>query len=175
MALAVDGTRIQGEWLKHAAAGLGPLPARDDPPDNRWQRGHVVDALYLANSEETVWAEWYRHLAENGIPPERALPRDLWRWRVDLEVADLRSKGKLAAAGLPFPTPGRSTWPSFQAVGEELWREGWRGLAAPSAARPAGLTLCLFRGEADAVDGAEPVGRPQRVVSAPAPPVGMTT
>jgi RES domain-containing protein len=121
-----------------------------------------------------VWAEWYRHLAEHGIPPQRALPRDLWRWRVDVEVADLRTEEMLAAVRLAAPTPGRSTWLPFQAVGEQLWREGWRGLVAPSAARPAGLTLCLFR-DAEAVEGAEPVGRPQRIDVAPAPPVGMTT
>lgn len=41
-----------------------PLPEREPPPDNRWQRGGVVDALYLADDEDTVWAEWHRHLAE---------------------------------------------------------------------------------------------------------------
>ena len=175
MGLSLDAARIRGEWLKHAASGLPPLPLRDDAPDNRWQRGAVVDALYLAESEETVWAEWYRHLAESGIPPERALPRDLWRWRVDVKVADLRTEEQLARVGLASPAPGRGTWPPFQAVGEELWREGRRGLVAPSAARPDGLTLCLFRDDTDAVEGAEPVGRPRRVDAAPAPPVGMTT
>jgi len=122
-----------------------------------------------------VWAEWYRHLAEAGIPPQRALPRDLWRWRVDAEVTDLRTGEKLADVGLPVPAPGRSTWPSFQAVGEELRRDGWPGLVAPSAARTAGLTLWLFRDEAGTVEGAEPVGRPRRIDTVPAPPVGMTT
>jgi RES domain-containing protein len=170
-----DDTRVRGEWLRHAAAGLPPFPPREDAPDNRWQRGRVVDALYLAESEATVWAEWYRHLAESGIPPQHALPRDLWRWSVDAEVADLRTEEKLADVGLPAPTPGRSTWPPFQAVGEELWRDGWSGFVAPSAARPAGLTLCLFRDERGSVEGAEPVGRPRRIDAAPAPPVGMTT
>lgn len=147
---------------------------RADPPDNRWQRGHVVDAIYLADSEATVWAEWYRHLAENGIPPERALPRDLWRWRIDVEVADLRSQENLARVDLPLPRPGRSTWPPFQAVGEGLWREGCRGLVAPSAARPAGQTLCLFREEQLRPRGAVPVGS-VRFDAVPAPPVGMTT
>jgi RES domain-containing protein len=171
----VDGARVRGERLRHAAAGLPPLPPREDAPDNRWQRGYVVDALYLAESEATVWAEWYRHLAEAGIPPQRALPRDLWRWRVDAEVADLRTEEKLADVGLSVLAPGRSTWPPFQAVGEDLWRDGWRGLVAPSAARPVGLTLCLFRDEAGAVGGAEPVGRPRRIDTVPAPPLGMTT
>ncbi len=92
--------------MKHAAPGLPPLPTRTDPPDNRWQRGAVIDAIYLADEEATAWAEWYRHLAENGIPPTRALPRELWRWQVDIEVADLSTAERLARVGLSQPTPG---------------------------------------------------------------------
>ncbi len=50
----------------------------------------MVGAFYLAGDEETAWAEWYRQLAELGIPPAKSLPRDLWRIGVDLDrVADL--------------------------------------------------------------------------------------
>jgi RES domain-containing protein len=151
------------------------LPTRTDPPDNRWQRGSVVDAIYLADDEATTWAEWYRHLAENGIPPAQALPRDLWRWHVDVEIADLSTGTRLARVGLPLPIPGRHTWPPFQEVGEALWREGLRGLIAPSAARSAGTTLCLFwEGEAE-IEGAEPLPPPERIAEPPAPPTGMTT
>jgi hypothetical protein len=44
----------------------------------------VIEALYFADSEETVWAEWYRYLAEAALPPRRGLPRDLWRWEISL-------------------------------------------------------------------------------------------
>jgi RES domain-containing protein len=150
------------------------LPHRDPPPDNRWQRGSVVDALYLADSEETLWAEWYRYLAEAGIPPTRAMPRSLWTWEVDLAVADLVGTDQLAAVGLDPPAPGRRTWPRYQAVGERLWREGRAGLVAPSAARPVGRVLCIFRTH-DEVTGARPVGRTRIVREPPAPPTGMTT
>ena len=175
MALDVDARRIRGTWVKHAPVGLPPLPDRADPPDSRWQRGGVVDALYLADDEATAWAEWYRHLAESGIPPNQALPRALWRWHLDVEVADLSTASRLARAGLPPPAPGRRSWPTFQRVGERLWREGWRGLVAPSAARPAGRTVCLFRASDGAIDGAEPQRPPRRVREPPAPPTGMTT
>ncbi|MGH7189898.1 MAG: RES family NAD+ phosphorylase [Acetobacteraceae bacterium] len=161
--------------MKHAAPGLPPLPTRTDPPDNRWQRGTVVDAIYLADDESTAWAEWYRHLAENGIPPTNALPRELWRWQVDLEVADLSTEERLARVGLVSPTPGRQTWPAFQDIGEQLWREGWRGLVAPSGARPAGATLCLFWEGQDEIDGALPLLPPKRIDEPPVLPVGMTT
>ena len=150
------------------------MPERDPPPDNRWQRGRVVDALYLADSEATAWAEWYRWLAEAAVPPNHAMPRLLWRWQVDAGVADLRTKRRLGALGLEPPRPGRRGWRSYQEAGEALWRDGWPGLIAPSAARPEGLVLCLFR-TADGVSGARRVGRPRTVREPPVPPTGMTT
>lgn len=175
MTLDVDAARVRGTWVKHAPAEVPPLPTRTDPPDNRWQRGSVVDAIYLADDEATVWAEWYRHLAENGIPPGQMMPRDLWRWRVDIEVADLSTEARLARVGLPLPFPGRDSWPPFQEVGEQLWREGLRGLVAPSAARPAGAALCLFWEGEDEIRGAEPQSPPARISDPPAPPTGMST
>ena len=175
MALDVDRAPVAGVWVKHSPVGLPPLPSRVDPPDNRWERGSVVDAIYLADSEPTAWAEWYRHLAEYGVPPEQAMPRELWKWEVDLEVADLSTQRRLARVSLPLPSPGRLTWPPFQAVGEELWRDGWRGLLAPSAARPAGRTLCLFWSSGRSIEGADPRTPPSLIVDVPVPPVGMTT
>ena len=135
----------------------------------------MVDALYLAGEEETLWAEWYRHLAERGIPPLQQLPRDVWRHRVRrLDVADLSDASRLARVGLAVPTPGRKAWPSYQTVGEALWREGWHGLLVPSAARPNGLVLCLFV-EAPTDLPAQPVGPASVVAEPPVPPTGMRT
>lgn len=134
-----------------------------------------MDALYLARDEATLWAEWYRHLAEHGIPPLRQLPRDVWRYRVPvLGVADLSDAARLARVGLGPPTPGRKSWPAYQAVGEQLWRESWVGLIVPSAARPESLVLCLFITEAASLP-AEPVPPPTTVAEPPAPPTGMRT
>ncbi len=154
-----------------ADPGFRPQP----PGDNRWQRGEVVDALYLADEEETLWAEWYRHLAERGIPPMQQLPRDVWRHPVQtLDVADLSDANRLARVGLTLPTPGRKAWPPFQDIGEALWKEGWHGLLAPSAARPDGLVLCLFV-EDPTVLPVQPVPPPRIVTHPPAPPTGMRT
>src|SRR5262249_46683025 len=102
--------------------------------------------MYFADSEPTVWAEWYRYLAEVAIPPAQSLPRDLWRWRISLpQVADLSAADKLAAAGLPPLAPTQRQWPAYQAVGEQLFADGWPALLSPSAARPEGHTLCIFR------------------------------
>ena len=128
----------------------------------------------MADSEETAWAEWYRLLAEAGIPPHRALPRDLWRFRIDVEVADLSSERRLRRVGLDPPLPKRSEWLAFQRVGERLQGEGWSGLVAPSAARPDGRVVCLFR-VSGRFRGVRRLRPPRWVDSAPVPPRGMTT
>ena len=174
MPLDVTALAVRGRWLKHTQLGTPALPTRNPPPDNRWQRGEVVDALYLADSEETAWAEWYRHLAELAIPPLAQMPRELWTWQVDVEVADLASSDQLAAIGLTPPAPGRGSWPAYQNVGEQLWREGWSGLIGPSAARPEGRVLCLFRSD-DTVNGAKPLPPARRISEPPAPPSGLRT
>ena len=170
----VDPRRVRGRFWRHVPGGGDPLFRPADPPDGRWQRGDVVEALYLADSRETAWAEWYRALAELGLPPHRTLPRDLWAFRVSATVADLSSPELLASVGLAAPRPGRTQWPAYQRVGEQLAAEGWRGLVAPSAARPEGRVLCLFRGDGP-LRGATPVPPPEQFTEPPAPPRGMTT
>jgi RES domain-containing protein len=157
--------------VPHAA---DPLFRADPPSDGRWQRGEVVGALYFADNDETAWAEWYRALAELASPPERQMPRDLWRWNVDVAAVDLSTAESLIAVDLAQPRPTRREWPAFQAVGEELWRDGHRGVLAPSAARPTGQILCLLR-ETDDLDGVTALRPPTTHRRPPAPPTGMTT
>lgn len=147
----------------------------DDPGDSRWQHGVVVEALYFGDCEETVWAEWYRFLAEAGVPPNMQLPRDLWRWTVRIDgIADLSSAKRLSAIGLPLPDPGRAKWAAFQTAGERVFAAGYRGLLAPSAARPSGRVLCLFR-EEEKIAGAEPLPPPKHYTEVPRVPRGMRT
>jgi RES domain-containing protein len=174
VALSVAAIAVRGRWIEHTYPGSAPLPEREPPPDNRWQRGEVIDALYLADTEATAWAEWYRHLAERMIPPLAQMPRELWTWQVDVEVADLSTAEKLAAVGLSPPTPGRHSWQTYQRMGEQLSTDGWAGLLAPSAARPDGKILCLFRDELG-VRGAKPLPPPRRIERPPPPPMGLRT
>jgi len=176
LAIEADSVRITGRWVRQAPRGTPALPEREPPPDNRWQRGDVIDALYLADQEQTAWAEWYRHLAEAGVPPMQQMPRELWTWQVDVEVADLSSAERLERVGLQAPRPGRRAWPRYQALGAELATDGAAGLIAQSAARRAGLVLCLFRREADRPPpGASPIGAPRLIRRPPPPPTGMAT
>lgn len=171
----VASTSISGIWWRQIPGGGDVHHAPDPPADSRWQRGEIIDALYFAEAEETAWAEWYRALAESGLPPKQALPRDLWSWEIALSrVADLSTPEKLQGVGLPSPTPARSQWPAFQRVGEALWGEGWPALIAPSAARSEGKVLCVFR-ERRTVPGTTPLPPPQTHVEPPRVPQGMTT
>ena len=67
---------IRGSWWRHTPPGGDPWHLPAVPASNRWQRGRVVAALYLADSRETAWAEWYRPIArpagmEPCPPPQR--------------------------------------------------------------------------------------------------------
>ncbi len=166
---------IAGVWWRQVPHAADPLFRAEPPTDGRWQHGEVVGALYFADSEATAWAEWYRALAELAIPPDRQMPRDLWRWDIDVDqVADLSKAEELASIGLTPPRPTRREWSEFQAVGEGLWGAGHHGVIAPSAARPTGKILCLFR-EADELDGATPLRPPTTFRHPPTPPIGLTT
>jgi hypothetical protein len=88
VALDVDPIAISGEWIRHAPHHSDLLGHSAEPTDGRWQRGDVVRGLYLADEPDTAVAEWYRYLAERGLPPSAAIPHDHHVWRVDLTVAD---------------------------------------------------------------------------------------
>ena len=112
MALDVELTTVRGRWLRHTPAGVDPALRPVPADDNRWQRGTFVDALYLCDEVACVWAEWYRHLAERGIPPQMALPRDLWSYGVDaltprllLTVGQVCSAVEYVRAGV-YPSAG---------------------------------------------------------------------
>lgn len=170
----VDTVAVTGEWVRHAPHRSELLGRAVDPTDGRWQRGHIVRGLYLADEPATAVAEWYRWLAERGLPPSRAVPHDHHLWQLTIELADLSTPERLAQLGLDPPTPGRRTWPPFQAAGERLFHEGFAGLLAPSASRPHGLITCVFDRGSWPPHGCEPVARIE-ITEAPIPPTGMTT
>jgi hypothetical protein len=72
--LDVDPAPVRSAWFRHVPAGGAPLDRPEHPGSARWQRGEIVEGFYLADSEETTWAEWYRALAELALPPMRQMP-----------------------------------------------------------------------------------------------------
>jgi hypothetical protein len=140
----------------------------------RWQP-QDVPGLYLAGSTETVWAEWYRQLAERELEPSRDVPRELWRFAVRLDrVADMTSQKRLADAGLPQPRPTISQWPVFQTLGSQLAGEGVQAILYTSAAHVGGVCLCVFR-DLIAQAAVHPIGPPFRIDDPPPPPRGLRT
>jgi RES domain-containing protein len=170
----VDAIVVDGEWIRHVPHESALLGRADERTDGRWQHGAVVRGLYLADEPATAIAEWYRWLAERGLPPAYATPHAHHVWHLDLELADLSSPDRLAAIGLPAPRPTRRTWPAFQAAGDALWKHGWPGLLAPSAARPRSLIVCVFDDDSWPPPGCEPL-HAVAVTDVPSPPTGMTT
>lgn len=170
-----DRIAVVGTFYRHLPGKGDPLWRASPPRDGRWQRGETVEGFYIADEPETAWAEWYRSLAELALRPETALPRDLWRLEVRVDdVAALTTEEKLRAVGLELPRPDRRSWSPYQDVGERLFREGYRGVLAPSAARPTHRTLCLFRTQ-PGIPGIAPIRPPETVREAPAPPRGLRT
>lgn len=166
---------VSGSWWRQIPHGSDPLWLASPPSSGRWQRGERVAAIYFADEESTAWAEWYWLLAETALPPTHGMPRDIWRWTIAVgDIAVLSTPAKLAEVDLPVPVPSRRNWAPFQAVGEQLHREGYRGVLYPSAARPDHQALCLFR-DGITISGADPVRPPVTHRDPPAPPTGMRT
>jgi RES domain-containing protein len=173
VALRVAARAVEGVWVRHVPHRADLLGRASVPTDGRWQRGDVVAGLYLADSIETATAEWYRSLAEWGLAPQDHIPYDHHEWRLDLRLADLSDAERLRSVALPAPSPNLHTWPAFQRIGELLWREGWAGLIAPSAARPDAFVVCVFAGSWPP-KGCQPVNA-STIVAVPPPPRGMRT
>lgn len=173
--LDVDEDAIHRSFVRHIPGNADPLYQPPDPPDGRWQHGTVVEGWYFSDEPDTAWAEWYRALAATGLPPAHALPRDLWRWRLDLDrVALLDSDERLRRVGLPPPQPFTSQWPGCQAVGDRLHLDGYQAVLVASAARPQHRNLVVFR-HARTVTGCTPQPPPTPITEGPPVPRGMRT
>jgi RES domain-containing protein len=166
---------VQGTWWRLTRVDAEPFFWTDEAADGRWQRGSVVRAIYLGDSEATVWAEWYRHSSEAAVPPARRMPRAMWRIEVDIDdVVDLTGEGQLSAHGIERLDPTRRQWPKTQPIGEAYFRDGARAILAPSAARRGGQVLAVFR-RGRAHRGLTAVRPPQRFDRLPAIPRGLRT
>ena len=174
-ALPAPRIAIRSTWFRIVRGGGEPFVWTPEPADGRWQRGDVIRAIYLADTEATAWAEWYRHSAEFGVPPANRMPRDIWKVAVRVtDIADLTAEGVLEAHGITDLTPTRRQWPATQAVGDAYFRDGWRGLVAPSAAHIVGRVLAIFR-PLPAAPGLRLVPPVRHYLELPPLPTGLRT
>ena len=160
---------VGGVWVRYASLARRRTEQRQAaqiPAAGRWQPAGTR-RVYLADGEDTAWAEFYRALAERGQSPQDEMPCEVIQVRVDLErVADLRTEKARRALGLPRIRPTRAQWPAFQAVGTQLITAGAHGVLYASAARTRSLCLCVYEAGLDRLSlEAEPI----RVVAPPHP------
>jgi hypothetical protein len=110
------------------------------------------------------------------VPPQTRLPRDLWRFEVDLgNVADLTVEGVLEAHRIRALAPTRRQWPKTQPIGEHYFREGFPAILVPSAAHEGGRVLVVFRTEPGPIYGLKPIKPPKTFKELPALPTGLRT
>jgi RES domain-containing protein len=103
------------------------------------------------------------------------LPSDTWRISVNVtDIADLCDPETLAEHGIRELRPTRRQWPRTQPVGEAYYRAGYRGILTPSAARPTGQVLTIFR-PLPALPGVRPVPPPNHYTELPPLPTGLRT
>lgn len=88
--LDVDVGAVHDDFVRHIPHGATPLYQPPHPADGRWRHGDVIEAWYFADEPPTAWAEWYGALAGTGLPPARAVPRDLVVFRTEREVTGCR-------------------------------------------------------------------------------------
>ena len=173
MAEPINRVSITGTWSRHVLAGADGLTPSRGPNGGRFN-APGQPALYLADSDATAWAEWYRWLAEWGQSPADHLPRDLHRIAVDLgHVVDASSAAARKTLGLPIRMrPSSGQWAAFRAVGERLSAEGAHAILYASAARSRSLCLCVFE---PGLSGLRIESEPVRVIAPPPPPRGLRT
>ncbi len=135
----------------------------------------MVRGFYLADTEDTVWAEWYRHTSELGAPPASRMPRDTWRIAVNvIDIGDLSDMATLGLHGLTELLPTRRQWPLTQSIGEAYYGEGWRGILTPSAAHVGGQVLTIFR-PLPSLPGLRLIRPAKHYTELPALPTGLRT
>jgi RES domain-containing protein len=111
VASRVQRVSVAGSWWRQTPYGSDPLWLASPPSTGRWQHGNKLAAIYLADEEPTAWAEWYRGIAELGLPPTRR------NWLPFQTVGEqLHSEGY---RGVLYPSAAR---PDRQALC--LFREG---------------------------------------------------
>lgn len=126
--------------------GVSPTVGRgrERAVGGRWNPPGSFPTLYLGLDIGVVTAEFYRHLARQGLRAENALPRVMYEYDIRLSrIVDLRSP--MTWPGLDL-TAERIRGPDLrrcQAVGDAAHYLGMEGLLAPSAAGE-GEILVIF-------------------------------
>jgi RES domain-containing protein len=134
----------KGGLFRHVASGRHPLSgAGARSLGGRWNPPQSFATLYLAESRETVEAEFRRMAGRQGLDPAQFLPRRIYRLEAELQaVLDLTEPAALAPALAELDLSSEDL-SATQAVGEAAQYLGREAILAPSATG-AGLVLAVF-------------------------------
>lgn len=133
---ALDTREFIGEAWRHVRPEYPPLSGEGARAvGGRWNPPGSYPTLYLGLDVDVVVAEFHRHLDRQGLRPEDALPRVLYRYEVRLSlVVDLRAEQHWGALDLDHARIKSNDLRYCQAVGDAAHYLGAEGLLAPSAA-----------------------------------------
>jgi len=144
---ALPRTEWSGTGYRHAAYAYPPLSGDGARRfGGRWNPRGSFPVLYLADSVETVTAEFRRLASLQARATSDFLPRALHAIECDrLELLDLREPEPRASVGLSDADLFADDRAACQAVGEAAEFLGYQGVLAPSAAGPTeGFVIAVF-------------------------------
>jgi RES domain-containing protein len=139
-------TSFSGEAFRHQGPGYPPLNAEGSRiHGGRWNPKESFPVLYLALSETTAAAEFYRLADRQGLEAARLLPRRLYRYKVELSaVADLTDPDARQSIGLTPEHLVADDAQSCQEIGEAAHYAGFEAINAPSATGQGGILAVMF-------------------------------
>lgn len=142
---ALGSRPFNGHAWRHVRPEYPPLSGEGARAvGGRWNPPASFPTLYLGLDVTVVTAEFYRHLARQGLRAEDALPRVMYQYDIRLSrIVDLRSPTAWPDLDL---TAERIRGPDLrrcQAVGDAVHYLGMEGLLAPSATGE-GEVLTIF-------------------------------
>ena len=152
-------TEYSGEVCRHTGPGAHPLSTTGaQTQGGRWNPPNSFPTLYLALSDETAAAEFYRRAQGENRPAEDLLPRRLHRYRVRLSVVlDLTDPDVKQHLGISDEDLLSDDRELCNALGEAAHYVGFEGILAPSATGVGEVLVVLFdrlKAESDV----EPIG-----------------
>jgi RES domain-containing protein len=155
-----------------------PLWVSPNSRPGRWN--HPEDgtiAQYCTLDVASAMAEMVRHENLREIDEARELRVSVWELRVDEgAIADYSTPEAATRQGVSWSSLVSDSWSDCQAEGRRILAEGGRGVVAPSAAFPRGITLTLFGPRTEIAWGVEPslsIQVPARHILHGAPGAGL--
>ncbi|MDQ3914585.1 MAG: RES family NAD+ phosphorylase [Actinomycetota bacterium] len=137
---------FSGDVCRHIGPGVHPLSTTGAQTlGGRWNPPNSFPTLYLALSDETAAAEFYRRAQGEHRDPEDLLPRRLHRYRVLLSaVLDLRDDQVRADLGIAMEDLVSNDRSFCNALGDAAHYVGFEGLLAPSATGTGEVLVVFF-------------------------------